>query len=161
MSEPATGDRPRAADSSSDDVVGRVLRGAGELVEYLGHCLHAKTDAAKLRASEDTINTGGLATTFPRGQPVRAMSEVELLAREAASARRAMDATLREIVGAPPGRDGWRVWAGAHPFLLVSGAAVAGALAARFVSPRGGNGHRQGHHPDDGLTAVLKDIGKD
>jgi len=89
------------------------------------------------------------------------MSEDELLAREAASARRAMDATLREIVGAPPGRDGWRVWAGAHPFILVSGAAVAGALAARFVSPRGGNGHRQGPHPDNGLTAVLKDIGKD
>src|SRR5213593_4859125 len=78
--------------------------------------------------SENTINTGGLATTFPRGQPVRAMSEVELLAREAASARRAMDATLREIVGAPPGRDGWRVWAGEHPFLLVSGDAGPSAI---------------------------------
>lgn len=56
-------DRPRAEDtaqrsdrpSAPDDVVERVLRGAGELVEYGRHYLHAKTDAAKLKAREALI----------------------------------------------------------------------------------------------------------
>lgn len=89
------------------------------------------------------------------------MSEAEFLAREAATARLAMDGTLREIVGAPRGKDGWQVWAGKHPYVLIAGAAVGGALASRFFAPRRGNGHQQSVPAGDGFAGTLKDLGKD
>lgn len=89
------------------------------------------------------------------------MSEAEILAHEAAAARSAMDGTLREMLGAPPGKLGWKVWAGKHPYVLISGAAATGAVASRFFLPRRRNGHWPPTPNGDGLAGTVKDLGKD
>jgi hypothetical protein len=77
---------------------------------------------------ENSSSGQSSAVTSPT-PPVVATSETKFLMREAADAKTAMAHTVRSI------GSGLKQKADEHPFLVIAGAAIAGALAARAITP--------------------------